>query len=134
MPEGANSFTVVKAFLLGAICGAGAALLLAPQSGEETRKKLSEKKEDAMKALKDTSDQMVKKGHEVVDESKKTIDSLKSEMGKLYDEGKKSVGSIRGEISKLVEEGKSSVKQTIKEELASLDEELSDKKKKKGKA
>ena len=49
MPEGANSFTVVKAFLVGAICGAAAALLLAPQSGEETRKKLSEKKDDAMK-------------------------------------------------------------------------------------
>ena len=134
MSEGNNSFAVIKAFLLGAICGAGAALLLAPQSGEETRRKLSEKKEDARKTLKETSDQLVKKGHEVVDEGKKTADSLKAEMGKLYDEGKKSVGTIRGEISKLVEEGKSSVKQTIKEELTSLDEELSDKKKKKSKA
>ena len=122
MSEGNNSFAVIKAFLLGAICGAGAALLLAPQSGEETRRKLSEKKEDARKTL---------KGHEVVDEGKKTADSLKAEMGKLYDEGKKSVGTIRGEISKLVEEGKSSVKQTIKEELSALEEELTDKKKKK---
>jgi gas vesicle protein len=31
------------AFLLGATVGAGVALLLAPQSGEETRKKIAEK-------------------------------------------------------------------------------------------
>jgi gas vesicle protein len=134
MSDSTEGFSIIKAFLLGAVCGAGVALLMAPHSGEETRKKLSEKKDDARKALKETSEQLAKKGHEVLDESKNKIDSLKSEMGSLYDEGKKSVGSIRGEISKLVEEGKSSVKQTIKEELAALDNELSDKKKKKRKA
>jgi gas vesicle protein len=33
----------LTAFLLGALVGAGVALLLAPQSGEETRKQLGEK-------------------------------------------------------------------------------------------
>ena len=33
----------LTAFLLGALVGAGVALLLAPQSGEETRKKLGDK-------------------------------------------------------------------------------------------
>ena len=37
-----NRSDSLMAFLLGAAVGAGVALLLAPQSGEETRKKLGE--------------------------------------------------------------------------------------------
>jgi gas vesicle protein len=37
-----NRTDALMAFLLGAAVGAGVALLLAPQSGEETRKKLTE--------------------------------------------------------------------------------------------
>jgi gas vesicle protein len=37
-----NRTDALMAFLLGAAVGAGVALLLAPQSGEETRKKLGE--------------------------------------------------------------------------------------------
>lgn len=129
-----NTLAVLKAFLIGSIIGAGVALIFAPQSGEETRKKLSEKTDDAKKALKDTTDQLVKRGHEVVDEGRKSIESLRAEMGKLVDEGKKSIGNIRQEISGLVEEGKSNLKKTIKDEIEHLEEELSEKKSRKTKA
>ena len=38
-----NAGDSLSAFLLGALVGAGVALLLAPQTGEETRKQLAEK-------------------------------------------------------------------------------------------
>lgn len=124
-----NSFTTIKAFLLGAICGAGAALLFAPKSGEETRKLLSEKKDDTKKAFQDTSEKIVQKGHSVIEEGKGSFDSLKTEAVKLYDEGKSKLSNISEEISKMVEEGKNSVKETIKEELSALEEELNQKQK-----
>lgn len=40
--EGYNSGSMLVSFLLGGIVGAGLALLLAPRSGDETRKKISD--------------------------------------------------------------------------------------------
>ena len=123
-----GSFSVIKAFFLGTIAGAGVALLFAPLTGEETRKKITEKGDDTWKTVKDHSDQVVKKSHGLVDESKKAMDSLKGEMGKVVDEGKKSIESIREEIAKFVEESKDTMKKTVKEEMAALENELSGKK------
>lgn len=41
--EDSGAGTVVVAFVLGAVTGAAVALLLAPASGEETRRKLAER-------------------------------------------------------------------------------------------
>jgi gas vesicle protein len=43
MSEDSGAGGVMVAFVLGAIAGAAVALLIAPASGEETRRKLSEK-------------------------------------------------------------------------------------------
>jgi gas vesicle protein len=43
MDDGNAAGTVVVAFVLGAITGAAVALLMAPATGEETRRKLSER-------------------------------------------------------------------------------------------
>ena len=40
--EGYSSGSMLVSFLLGGIVGAGLALLLAPRSGDETRKKISD--------------------------------------------------------------------------------------------
>ena len=125
-----GTFSILKAFVLGAITGAGLALLFAPYSGKETRKKLVEKKDDAKKVLKDTTDQVIKKGGELIEDGKKTVESLKGEMAKVVDEGKKSLHSIRNEITKCEEESKDSVKKTVKEEMAALENELTGRKKK----
>jgi len=129
MTEGEyGKFAIIKAFLLGTVAGAGLALLFAPYSGEEARKKIAEKTDDARKVLKDTTDQVLKKSTELVEEGKKTVDSLKGEMNKVVEEGKKSLSSIRGDIKKFVEESKESVKKTVKEEMAALEKELAEKK------
>jgi gas vesicle protein len=45
--EGYGSGSILLSFLLGGLVGAGFALLLAPQSGRETRQKIKELSEDA---------------------------------------------------------------------------------------
>jgi gas vesicle protein len=44
--EGYSSGSVLLAFVLGGMVGAGVALLLAPQSGTETRRKIKELTDD----------------------------------------------------------------------------------------
>lgn len=68
------------AFLLGAAVGAGVALLLAPASGEETRKKLG----DQARRLGDDVDQKVKGVREEVDHKLKGVkEELKAHSGDL---------------------------------------------------
>jgi len=132
--DNGHTFSIIKAFLVGSIVGAGVALLFAPYSREETRRKLAEKKDDASKAIKETADHVVVRGREMLDEGKKSLESLKTDMTRLVDEGKKSISHIREEISGLVEEGKTNLKKTIKDEMASLEEELAEKKTRKTKS
>ena len=65
-------------FLTGAAIGAGLALLFAPQSGEETRKKI---KDFSGKVADD-----VKEGYEkIAKEAKKSIESVKTSAEKAID-------------------------------------------------
>jgi gas vesicle protein len=77
--EGRGSGTVLLAFLLGGVVGAGVALIFAPQSGIETRKK-----------LKDMADDVKDKTSGYIDETKDKMSSF-VEQGKENIEGKKSI-------------------------------------------
>ncbi|MBI3809212.1 MAG: YtxH domain-containing protein [Nitrospirae bacterium] len=86
--NGFSSGAVAFAFLAGAIIGAGAALLLAPQSGEETRKLLksyAEKAEEEAlekaKEAKATLEKAVEQGKQFINE-KKTVLTAAFEAGK----------------------------------------------------
>jgi gas vesicle protein len=79
---------VAFAFLAGAVIGAGAALLLAPQSGAETRKMLktyAEKAEEEVlekaKEAKVTLDTAIAQGKQFINE-KKTVLAAAFEAGK----------------------------------------------------
>ena len=68
--SGTNLFAIVGAAAIGAAVGAGVALLLAPQSGEETREHLKQMAEKA----KEHADELKTKVTEGMDELKKKID------------------------------------------------------------
>lgn len=79
---GFSSGSVVLSFLLGGMVGAGLALLLAPQSGQETRKKIKELAEDAKEkayeytgTAKERVKSTVEKGKEFFEEKKAAIAS-----------------------------------------------------------
>jgi len=63
--------TVVVAFVLGALTGAAVALLMAPQSGEETRKLIAEKaREGRAKA-----GEAARQGRELLNRQRETLTS-----------------------------------------------------------
>jgi gas vesicle protein len=64
MSDNSSSGTsVLLAFVVGAVAGAAIALLYAPASGEETRRKLAEKARQG----RDKAQQVAKEGREFVD-------------------------------------------------------------------
>jgi gas vesicle protein len=62
-----NSGKIFLAALTGAVAGGVAGVLLAPESGEETRKKLSKEADKAREELND----LVEKGKDTVEDLKK---------------------------------------------------------------
>ena len=77
--EGYGSGAVLLSFLVGGVVGAGLALLLAPQSGTETRRK-----------IKELSDDIRDKANEYVHETREKMTAAVDE-GKGYYEEKKSL-------------------------------------------
>jgi gas vesicle protein len=67
--DGGAAGTVVVAFVLGAITGAAVALLLAPASGEETRRILGEKAKEGREKATDAARQ----GREFINRQRDTI-------------------------------------------------------------
>jgi gas vesicle protein len=94
--------SIILAFFLGGLLGAGVALLLAPQPGEETRKKIKELAEEAKEKAAGYAEQVkgkvtstVGKGKEIIEE-KKTLITTAIEAGKeAY--GKEKEKLVKGE-------------------------------------
>jgi gas vesicle protein len=63
--------TVIVAFVLGALTGAAVALLLAPASGEETRRLLSEKAKEG----RDKASDAARQGREFLNRQRDTLSS-----------------------------------------------------------
>ena len=77
--------TVVVAFVLGALTGAAVALLLAPATGEETRRILSEKAREGRERAQDVARQ----GRDFVNRQRETISSA-------IDQGREAYSLARG--------------------------------------
>ena len=100
--SGFSSGAVAFAFLAGAIIGAGAALLLAPQTGAETRRLLrdyAEKAEEEIrerlpeaKAMLDSAIEkgkdFVERGKEFVEKGKEFVDDKKAVLSSAMDAGR----------------------------------------------
>jgi len=86
-------------FIAGAAAGAAVALLFAPASGEETRKKIAEAAEQGRAALAESSDKIVERGREILSESSQNI----LERGRdLYERGRK----VADEAAEMFERGR----------------------------
>ncbi|MDD3149742.1 MAG: YtxH domain-containing protein [Candidatus Gastranaerophilales bacterium] len=79
-------------FVVGGIVGGVVGLLLAPQSGEETREMLLEGSEDLYDKTESSIKNLQKKADTVVDEIQKKGDVLLDKVQDLIDKGKSQEG------------------------------------------
>ena len=77
--------TVIVAFVLGAITGAAVALLVAPASGEETRRMLAEKAREG----REKAGEAAQKGRELWDRQRETLTTA-------FERGKEAYEQARG--------------------------------------
>lgn len=90
---------------LGALAGGIAALLYAPQSGVQTRKKLKRSLEDAGDALEDATDYLKDQAERLSKEAQKFIDKSKGQFGEAVDsvsDGYKSAQKFAKAAARLV--------------------------------
>lgn len=83
--DGAAAGTVIVAFVLGAVVGAAVALLMAPASGEETRRVLGEKAREGRQRAEDAARQ----GRDFINRQRETVSSA-------IDRGREAYNQARG--------------------------------------
>ena len=82
---GSGPSGVILSFLVGALAGAAAAVLLAPRSGRETREILGEKWRDAADRSRTLSEQAAQKGRDAVDDASGYVDRKRGALEKRRD-------------------------------------------------
>jgi gas vesicle protein len=89
--ERGSSAAVLLAFISGAALGAVAALLLAPQSGRDSREQLRGYARRAEDNLRDLAGQAGEALDEVVGQGKEFVESKKSVLKEAFDAGREAV-------------------------------------------
>lgn len=99
-------------FALGALFGAGLALFMAPQSGEETRKDLGKKSKKWKKEAEGRIDEAREAGAEWLEDAEDVVEKWTKE------------------ITEAVEDGVKTIREAVEEEIGDLEKKLGKKKKK----
>jgi gas vesicle protein len=113
----------VGSFLIGLALGAGVALLLAPQSGEETRRGLARRARRAQDAAKDfvedVSGTVADKFQEVratveerIEATLDAVDDKKRRVSNAFHAGRAAAREARGELEQRIAESKAAYKDT----------------------
>lgn len=96
--QGVGAGAVLLSFLAGAAIGAGAALLLAPKTGEEMREKIADLADDAVDSIKEHARQAQQKIADAFTESKETLKQQKSILASAIEAGKEAMDREREKL------------------------------------
>jgi gas vesicle protein len=80
-----NSGSIIVAFALGALAGAAVALLYAPASGEETRRKVADKTREG----RERASRMAQQGKEFVDRQRENLTDVVERSRQAFDQARK---------------------------------------------
>lgn len=86
--RGSTTLEVTLALLLGGVIGAGIALLYAPQTGEETRKKLKETADKLKEQFKEKGDTVKEYTADVTSKVREFVEEKKADVTAAYEAGK----------------------------------------------
>jgi gas vesicle protein len=82
--DGTAAGTVIVAFVLGAVTGAAVALLMAPASGEETRRMLGDKAREG----RDRAEEAARQGREFLNRQRETFSSAVERGREAYNQAR----------------------------------------------
>jgi gas vesicle protein len=82
--DGSAAGTVIAAFVLGALTGAAVALLMAPASGEETRRAIGDKAREG----RERAEQAARQGREFITRQRETLNSAIERGREAYDQAR----------------------------------------------
>jgi gas vesicle protein len=97
---GHGTGSMFLSFLLGGVVGAGVALLLAPQSGRETRTRIREFTEDMKEQAKDYVEDVKDKVTSSIEKGKGLYEEKKSAITKAVDAGKEAYEKEKERLAK----------------------------------
>lgn len=125
-----DSGATVKWFLLGALIGAGAGILLAPQSGERTRRDLARRakrlRDDAEDRLEEFGDELQTRGRKI----KGAVEDWADDMAEEVREGKRAItrtaDNARDELERRLAEARARRRAAVAEGVADDDEDDDD--------
>ena len=80
-----NTGSVIAWFIGGALLGAGVAILLAPDTGEKTRRKLAQQAERGRKAISESSQEIIDKGRELYERGRE----IAEEAAEIFERGRR---------------------------------------------
>ncbi len=98
MANGDDFGAFLTGFVIGGLIGAGVALVLAPQSGEETRAQIRDRSIE----LRDRADDEVRELRRRADE---TLAEFRKQAGEIQEKALKSLEEARAKIAETVESG-----------------------------
>ncbi len=94
-----NSGKILLGVLAGVAAGATLGILLAPDSGENTRKKISKKGEDYAGSLKSQFGNLVNSLNSEVDEFKDGINQLAADGKSKFEDGKSKASNLKNDLT-----------------------------------
>ena len=100
-------------FILGALVGAGLALLFAPKSGAETQEELKEKARKLKTAAEERVRSAQKRLEERLDAARQGVQARVDDVREAMDAGRKAAVDARGELEKKLERSKAAYRAGI---------------------
>jgi len=93
-------------FVLGALVGAGVALLLAPKSGEETQEELKERARELKSRAETRVREVQKQLEDRLDVAREGVQARVEGIRDALDAGRKAAGDARGDLERKLERSK----------------------------
>ncbi|OGQ13024.1 MAG: hypothetical protein A2026_04065 [Deltaproteobacteria bacterium RBG_19FT_COMBO_46_12] len=98
--SGHSSGSIILAFFVGGVVGAGIALLMAPQAGKETRHKIKDLAEEAKEKAAELAEQVKGKVTSTVGKGKELFEEKKSLVTTAIEAGKEAYGKEKEKLVK----------------------------------
>jgi gas vesicle protein len=98
--SGRSTGSIILAFFIGGLVGAGVALLLAPQPGKETRQKIKERAEEAKEKATQYAEEVKSKVTSTVEKGKGLAEEKKSLITTAVEAGKEAYAKEKEKLGK----------------------------------